>query len=296
MFKPMLAATVEDPTKLEFPLAVSPKLDGLRCVIQGGRALSRNLKPFRNAFVQTKLAGLPNGLDGELIVGRPNEGLVLNRTQSGIMSTDGESEFTYFLFDNFAMRQGFNHRYASLSEIRSPHIEVVPHLVVHNSEEFYNTQKIYLNAGYEGIMLRDFHGEYKFGRSTLNERGLLKFKEFTDGEGIVYDLLEGEHNLNDPTTDNLGHTKRSQHSAGKIGSKRVGTLLITDLVTQAKLVVSPGRMTQDMRIYYWSHPDQLLGRTVKYKCFGYGQKDSPRFPTFQAIRDEADMSLPLYEM
>lgn len=69
--KPMLSATLEDPLRLTWPVLGSPKLDGLRCIIKDGMALSRNLKPFRNKFVQEQLSTLPNGLDGELIVGSP---------------------------------------------------------------------------------------------------------------------------------------------------------------------------------------------------------------------------------
>lgn len=291
-FKPMLSATLVDFKSLRFPLLVSPKLDGLRCIIKGGVALSRNLKPFRNSYVQERLKGLPDGLDGELIVGAPNEGLVLNRTQSGIMSTEGEPDFTFWVFDNFAMRQGFNHRYNSLREIDHPHIVPVPHDMVESVEAFEQKQLVYLSHGYEGIMARDAYGEYKFGRSTLNEGGLIKYKQFTDGEARVVDLLEGVHNMNELETDNLGRSKRSHHQANMIGSKRVGTIMATDLVTGAMTTISPGRMTQDMRIHYWLHQDQLLGKIVKYKCFDYGKKDNVRFPTFQIIRDEADMSPP----
>ena len=90
MFKPMLAATLENATQLRFPLLASAKLDGLRCILMNGVAYSRNLKPFRNAYVQEQLAHISNyDLDGELIVGAPNQGHVLGRTQSGIMTGSG---------------------------------------------------------------------------------------------------------------------------------------------------------------------------------------------------------------
>lgn len=64
-FKPMLAATVVDRTKLRFPFLASPKLDGIRCIVLDGQVLSRSLKPIRNKFIVKQLQGLPN-LDGEL--------------------------------------------------------------------------------------------------------------------------------------------------------------------------------------------------------------------------------------
>ena len=102
MFKPMLAATLENVSQLRFPLLASAKLDGLRCVLMNGVAYSRNLKPFRNAYVQEQLSHIAHyDLDGELIVGAPNQGHVLGRTQSGIMSRAGEPDFTFHVFDRF---------------------------------------------------------------------------------------------------------------------------------------------------------------------------------------------------
>ena len=55
--KPMLAskATDEQIKKLldKGPMEVSPKLDGIRCMIQDGVALSRSLKPIPNKHVQS---------------------------------------------------------------------------------------------------------------------------------------------------------------------------------------------------------------------------------------------------
>ena len=42
-----------------------------------------------------------------------------------------------------------------------------------------------LNAGYEGLMLRDPNGIYKFGRSSVKENILLKVKEFMDDEAEI---------------------------------------------------------------------------------------------------------------
>ena len=56
---------LKDKEKME----ASPKLDGIRCMIQDGIALSRSLKPIRNEHVQYILGReIFNGLDGELII------------------------------------------------------------------------------------------------------------------------------------------------------------------------------------------------------------------------------------
>ena len=293
-FKPMLAATLEDPKQLNFiiPLYVSPKLDGLRCIIRGGQALSRNLKPFRNEFVQRELAQRPEleGLDGELIVGSPTEGNVLGRTQSGIMSVEGEPDFQFHIFDNVADPTAhFWDRLKSIDETLHPRLRLVPHHVIVSLQEFLSAEQQFLLSGYEGIMLRHPDMPYKFGRSTLNERGLIKFKRFTDSEGMVEEILEGVVNENTAQRDLLGRTKRSAHTENMSPSSMVGTLFVRDLKTNERVRVSPGRMTHDMRHHYWRNPHELIGNIVKYKWFDYNTLDAPRFATYQAHRDLEDL-------
>jgi len=290
-FKPMLAATLEDPSKLKFPVLVSPKLDGLRCIIRGGRAVSRNLKPFRNAWVQG-IIGISSleGLDGELIVGEPNVGHVLNRTQSGIMSTEGEPDFKFHIFDNVEVNHlSFMQRHATLRGFYHSHIEVVPHVTVHSSKELLEYEQKTLLHGYEGVMIRGINAPYKYGRATSSEHSLFKFKRFRDGEAIVTGIEEGTINENAAERDALGQSKRSSHTANLKPAGRVGTILGTDLISGEYLNISPGRMTHDMRQFYFEHPAKLIGSIIKYKSFDYGSLDAPRFTTYQAHRDLEDM-------
>ena len=70
-FKPTLAIAA-DFKKLVYPVYASPKLDGIRCSIVDGKALSRSLKAIPNAHI-SRLLSCPelDGLDGELIIGEP---------------------------------------------------------------------------------------------------------------------------------------------------------------------------------------------------------------------------------
>jgi len=283
-FRPLLSATLEDPLRLTFPVMCSPKLDGLRCVIRDGQALSRTLKPFRNKYVQAALCTLPNGLDGELIVGAANSGNVLGRTQSGIMSADGAPEFTYHVFDDWSNPgRGFQARWWALHDINHDFVRVVPHLVVHSLEEFINYEQLAIDNGYEGVMIRGIYGQYKFGRATHNDQLLWKFKRFRDAEALVTGIEEGVHNTNEQQTDAFGNSKRSSHQSGMVHSGRVGTILATDVNTGQQLRISPGEMTQEDRGYYWMHPDRLVGHVITFKTFDYGALNVPRFSTFKAF-------------
>jgi DNA ligase 1 len=288
-FKPLLAATVEDVRQVQYPKMVSPKLDGIRCIIHEGKAVSRNLKPIRNLSIQACLKGLPEGLDGELIVGEPTGELVFNRTTSGVMSGSGNPDFKFHVFDMAHMPTTFNQRFISLHKIHHPHVKLVNHWHVYNETAMLETEKYCLEMGYEGIMLRSPGGEYKYGRSTMNEQILLKLKRFRDGEAVIVAFDEGVHNLNEPTTNALGHTVRSTHQDNKVGSERIGTLHGLDLKTREPLVISPGRMTQEDRMMFFKFPGLLLGKVVKYKTFDYGKVNASRFCTFQGFRDVNDL-------
>ena len=103
IFKPMLSATLKDTTKIRYPVLVSPKLDGIRCLMlydhdNVTRPFSRKLLPIPNKYINRCLAGLP-AFDGELIVGEPTGSDCINRASSGVMSVEGTPDFTYHVFD-----------------------------------------------------------------------------------------------------------------------------------------------------------------------------------------------------
>lgn len=293
-FRPLLASTLESPALLRFPVVVSPKLDGIRCSIVAGVALSRNGKEIPNRHIFGLLSHpVFHGLDGELIVGEPNGPDVFNRTSSGVMSRDGQPAFTYWVFDNFIyLNAGYATRYQMLTifnetktESKTPYIRLLPHRVINTLNELAAYETEMLAAGFEGIMIRRPDGPYKQGRSTQNDGILRKLKRFRDGEATVTGILEGVTNNNEATLDDLGYTTRSTHAANMLGAGRVGTILGHDHSLAQDLRISPGRMTHAQRQKYFEAPHLIIGRQVKYKTFDYGAMEAPRFTTFQAFTD-----------
>ena len=115
--KPMLASTLENVDSINYSLGliVSPKLDGIRCLIINGVAMSRSLKPIRNEYVQFLFGRSGyNGLDGELVVGDPCSKTCYRDTNSGVMSQDGQPDVRFHVFDRFDISGGFRNRYAQL--------------------------------------------------------------------------------------------------------------------------------------------------------------------------------------
>jgi len=288
-FKPMLAATVTDRAKLRFPYLASPKLDGIRCIVRSGKVLSRSLKPIRNKYIAQQLCRLPD-MDGELIVGSPCKGDVFNRTTRGVMTEAGTPDFQLHAFDTLAdLLAPFTERLQCIP-IDVYHVNPVPHTLVCSLNDLNKYETVALEKGYEGVMLRGVYSPYKCGRATATENSLWKLKQFIDGELFVTEVREGVINNNPATKDNLGGTTRSMHKENMEPSNMVGTIVGYDMKTGQHLEVSPGRMTHDQRKYYWVNPKALIDKVVKYKAFGYGSIDVPRFATFQGFRHIEDMS------
>ena len=286
--RPLLACTLEKPELLRLPAIASAKLDGIRCVITNGLPMSRNGKIIPNRYIQSKLSDPKyEGLDGELIVGPPSGASVFNRTTSGVMSQDGEPDFTYWVFDNHLFPAApFESRVASLRQFTLPdYITILPHILITSLDQLARYEAMVLEQGFEGVMVRRPDGPYKNGRSTLNEGILLRIKRFKDSEAKIVGLEEGVANLNEATKDALGYTERSTHQANMRKANRVGTIIGEDLHTGQTIRISPGRMTQEQRARHWVFQSGCLTRVCKYRFFDYGVIDQPRFATFQAFLD-----------
>lgn len=287
--KPMLASPAGK--VLQLPALLSPKLDGIRCLVIDGVAVGRSLKPLPNKHVQ-QLFGKPefNGLDGELIVGEPVGQDVFQRTSSGVMSIDGEPLVAFHVFDDFIETGGFQRRLhtAHRRVHKKSGFVAVPHAKVAHEEDVFAWEEQYLALGYEGVMLRHPDGPYKHGRSTAKEGWLLKVKRFDDAEAQVIGFSELMHNTNEAKRNKLGHLERSSHRAGKVGKQMLGALAVKDLRTGIEFDIGTG-FTADQRQVLWAARQNLLGKVVKYKSQPTGVKEKPRFPVFLGFRSTVDM-------
>jgi DNA ligase-1 len=302
-FKPLLAATCDDISTLNYPVLASPKLDGIRCVKLNGKALSRKLKPIPNDFVRNWIeANLPDGIDGELML--RSAGATFSDVSSAIMSKDGEPDFQFCAFDLLEPVLGvelavpFAQRFEVLehwSRVRRheevfDRLHVLNHALVENVEEMQRIVETHRIHGFEGTMVRHPEGRYKFGRSTVKEGILLKIKAFVDEEATVIGVVEQMHNANEATVDNLGHTKRSSAKAGKRGTGKLGAL-VCRLEDGTEFEIGSG-FTDAQRINFWDEEnfEQLRRLQVKFKHQpppgGRQPGEKPRFPVFLGWRED----------
>lgn len=294
-FRPLLAETVDDLSTLKFPLAASPKIDGIRCIKLGGKAVSRSLKTIPNKFVREWVEKyLPDGVDGELTLADHRQ--PFNEVSSAIMSHDGEPDFRFRAFDYVptfdSINEPFNMRLRTLQLRKAKMREVydiVPHQFICSLEQLLALHQTHLDDGYEGTMIRDPYGRYKFGRSTLKEGILLKMKPFQDEEATVIGVVEKMHNENPPEINELGRTKRSSAKAGKVPAGTLGALQCRT-VDGAEFEIGTG-FTDAIRDNLWRHykeGNELAGRLVKFKHLpppgGRKAGQKPRHPVFLGWR------------
>jgi DNA ligase-1 len=275
---------------------MSEKLDGIRCIVFGGVAYSRSLKPIPNKFIQAYVKHhweMLDGMDGELIVGDKNAPDVFNQSTSGVMRIEGEPDFTFWVFDRWSPKVTWLERYAYLVNLdcddRLPlRVEVLPHYSISCDEQLDEFEAEMLSQGAEGVMIRDTDAKYKCGRSGTKTPELQKVKRFVDNEFQIIGWEPKYTNTNEAKTNELGRTERSTAKEGMVALDTMGSLI---LCTSKGDTFSCGSgMTDAIRADLWERRESLMGQLAKVKYFDVGTGYSvPRFPIFLGIRDARDI-------
>ena len=206
-FEPMLAHSYADQkAKVTYPCYVQPKLDGMRCPIRKEGAFSRQNKPVNSVpHIVEALAELFTDCPGLVIDGelynhdlRDDFNRLISHvkktkpTKADLQVSEKEIQFhVYDLFDIADSTATFEARYMRLLELTDGlnHIVPVKTFKVDNEKELDKMYEDFLEAGYEGMMIRS-NGPYQQKRTIQ----LLKRKEFVDGEFEITDLVEGVGN------------------------------------------------------------------------------------------------------
>lgn len=282
----MLAARA-DLRVLKYPVLASPKLDGVRAVVNERQLLSRSLKPIPNRYIADLLARPKlHGFDGELILGDPWGPTVYRDTVSAVMSRDGRPELRYYVFDLWGTPFNYEERWHELlrlTEKLTLPVDLVESIVIENRAQLDEYEAAAVAKGFEGVMLRSPKAPYKHGRSTVSEGYLLKLKRFEDSEALVIGIEEEMHNANEAQTNELGRTKRSSAKGGLVGKGTMGALVVRDLTTGVEFNIGTGFTAEDRARTEW------VGKTVKYKHFPVGTKDKPRHPVYLGLRAAEDL-------
>ena len=182
---------------IKFPCFVQRKFDGTRCVsIPNLGLFSRNKKKYTHLdHITQEINMLPANiiLDGELysesISFQEIVGIVKRQTLSknDIQKQLHVKLFVYDIIND----QPYHKRYQSLIDLFQKHkfknLVLVHSDVCDSKEDMMEKHALYVEQGYEGIMLRNKNGLYKGTRSN----DLQKYKQFMDDEYKVVGFEEG---------------------------------------------------------------------------------------------------------
>ena len=298
-FKPMLADSVEI-DEVVFPTYASPKLDGVRCIVFDGVPYSRSLKVIPNANVRKWAHDnryLLEGFDGELCVGSVTEPGLLRRTTSLVMSHDKVGDFTFWVFDLVTTEQAFD-RVSAIEHMQewngdefiSGKVQFVQQTFIRNKDELIEYERNQLSLGYEGTMLKDPEGYYKYGRASVKSRQLLKRKPFVDAEFKIIGWEPLYHNANEAKTNELGRTARSSSKSGmEIVPDFIGALICQVSETDTRTFNVGTGFDMDTRAKLYKIRDTLPGQLAKVKYFAQGKVGGiPELPVFLDLRYPED--------
>lgn len=300
--KPMLAINADlDNLKFDRGLYATVKLDGIRCLIVGGKAVSRNFKAIPNVRVRDVIEKYAlEGMDGEIIIhDKKDKPLPFNEISSYVMSHDkiiptGYS-VKYYVFDFVPIGMLLDTPYVN----RMDHLKglavssIIKKILPVKVKNYGALEKLYFDAladGFEGLIMRSGDSPYKLGRSTVKEGWLLKMKPFDDSEAVIIDLIEGQKNENEKECDAFGDTKRSSKKENMRDMNTLGAFKVRDMKTNLEFSIGTGiGLTKELRQEIWNDRKNMVGKIVKYRSQNVGVKELPRFPSFIGFRSENDM-------
>ncbi len=296
-FKPLLAVEHSKVKTQPSSMYMSEKLDGIRCIVFGGVAYSRSLKPIPNKFIQDyvhQYSSVLEGFDGELIIGDKNAPDVFNQSTSGVMRQSGEPDFKFYVFDTYRQNVKWIERFTELRMIENfggfpDRVILLDHYPVTDMFNIDEFEREMLALGAEGIMLRDENAYYKCGRSGTKNPELQKVKRFVDNEFEIIGWEPKYTNTNAAKTNELGRTERSTAKEGMVALDTMGSLILR--TSKGDTFSCGSGMTDALREYLWQCRETLMGQLAKVKYFDVGTGYSvPRFPVLVGIRHKDDIS------
>jgi len=270
LIKPMLAVKYND-KRVSFPVAVQPKLDGVRCLamkVDGNvKLLSRSGKEYNLPHIQEALQNtLPDNivLDGEIF----NRALSFQEITSLVKKYRKESEaLNYWIYDMINLENKdiiFALRFTTIENIiRNQHKSLIetPTFTVISLEELQKIHAQFVKDGFEGTIIRSHFGKYEMGKRSWS---LMKLKNFDDNEFVIVDYAPSIQNgINVPLFV-------CENKDGKLFN-----------------VFMSGTMEQKAEVM--SHIDDYIGKLLKVKHFGYTERGIPRFPVGIGIRTKEDL-------
>jgi len=253
---------------------VSPKLDGLRCIAipqrDNYRLFSRNGRELyfpEISAVLNEYCGKTNLVfDGELMGSDWNDSMKISRKYN-----QDRSGLKYNMMDSIYLTEWESvesssdpifKRYSRLLNIlasfNSDWVKLLPHTLMDNEDDILNFYSYCLDAGLEGIVLKEFLSCYDKRKTWL------KMKPTETYDLAVVDCIEG--------------TGKNENSFGSFAVNFNGIIVN----------VGPGKMSDKQKKEFWDNKEKMLGKVIEVEADSVTKDGSLRFPRFKTLRHDKD--------
>lgn len=294
---------------INFPAYIQLKADGMfqAVTVEQGKVtfMSRSGEERQLPHLEEVFINLPDGVYvGELLV----DGMTNRAESNGLINSDDDKSKVFIqLWDYVELREyadgkhkdksikrtPYEHRFDRLTDIISAHvgtaqqIRLIPSYVVNSIPEALSKVNVWMTAGFEGGILKDFNNEFKDTTSKTQ----LKLKLVIDAEVRVTGFVEGKPGSKRVETfgsmmfeTDDGHVKGSTSGFSDKQLKEINDnreFWIGKLITVEFNDITKGR---DNDYYALSHPRFIEMRT-----------DKDETDTLQRIFDMRDMAMEMKE-
>lgn len=307
--KPLLAPNDQPNLKeLNYPYLFSVKMDGIRGLVGlGDKVLSRSLKPIPNKQIQDRMKIVNDTLknrgiilDGEFY----NHNISFQEIFSGVMTDDFEDSKTvkknggvknvdlkFWAFDAIETKnKPFSERLLLAEQICKEFPELltfVEHKEVKSAEEVEETFNVYLEKGYEGLILRNPNSNYKFGKASLKQNIIFKVKPFVTFDAKIIGVVQSTEV--DPNAEKkineLGRSQTSRKKGDRILIEKASCFTVMYDGKEANVSIA---LTDEEKKNIWKNKESYIGKYIEYKGMVIGAKDVPRHPVLIRFRPDKD--------
>jgi ATP-dependent DNA ligase len=259
---------------LTYPCFVQPKLDGLRCVVYLDKSSQTPVYQSRTGGEFVVLQHLDAALsdifsrnpdtilDGELYTTEfPFEELagIIKKKKLAKEDQPKIQRVQYHIYDIVLPGKPYKDRLSILQTVLQEDdlLRTVPTHSILSVEEFKTRFREFVEAGYEGIMLRNEDGLYQ---ENYRSNDLLKYKEFFEAEYPIVDFKEA-----------TGRDK--------------GTVIWECETPEGRRFSVRPRGTVEMRRQWFSEAKSFVSKNLTVIYQELSEMGVPRFPVGKAIRD-----------
>jgi DNA ligase 1 len=285
------------------PYLASTKLDGFRCVFKNGLMLSNSLKELPCKQLQTRFEHMKRlsketGLiyDGEIF----SPEMTFQKISHFCMTQDLEEEklpdsLCFNMFDLVDMNNpGLTaiQRYELYKELKQPFVKIIEQRLITTPAEAENMFNEALSNNFEGLMLKNPTGKYKYNRVTTKSGDGFKLKPYRTYDMLIIGIEQAT--VVDPeaeiTKNELGHSRTSKKKGDRIPIEQASAYVVQ--MDDGRTLKATIAETHEQKQYIWTHQSEFIGKHVEVRAMEVGAKDVPRHPTtVKIIRMREDLDL-----